>query len=233
MLRSARRGHLDPGEPGSFVFRARLHDVGEKTVLGRRVPGRRRHRGGRSARSGCSPCIRRRRITSPPALPRLVADEPPPALVERVAAAVPRDGRRPARDRPGRRHERRVLRSAVLPREGQVAVRVRRLRACAPRAARPTAEASPRRSPRWASRSTSASRRRATPTPPRPGSIRGALVARLNFALSLDLGPHPGNLVRGADAAPRRIRPLDPGGRPAPARNRHVDPDRPHHQPSG
>jgi uncharacterized protein (DUF1800 family) len=84
-LRPGRAFRREPEEPGSFVFRARLHDTGEKTVLGRRFPA------GGGIEEGEAAL---RMLAREPATARhlayeicqhLVADEPPPALVERAA----------------------------------------------------------------------------------------------------------------------------------------------------
>ena len=74
------------GEPGRFVFRARLHDAGSKVVLGQRFPAG----GGMDEGEQAIRMLARRPETARhiafQLCQRLVADEPPPALVERVAA---------------------------------------------------------------------------------------------------------------------------------------------------
>ncbi len=86
MFRPARGRSLDREEPGAFVFRARLHDAGEKTVLGRRFPAG----GGIEEGEAAIRMLARQPATAHHIAAglcrRLVADEPPPSLVERVAA---------------------------------------------------------------------------------------------------------------------------------------------------
>jgi uncharacterized protein (DUF1800 family) len=88
MNRFGRPGRFAPpdAEPGTFLFRERLHDVGTKTVLGRRFGPNGGVEEGEAAI---------RMLAHHPATAhhlayelcrRLVADEPPPALVDRVAA---------------------------------------------------------------------------------------------------------------------------------------------------
>jgi uncharacterized protein (DUF1800 family) len=73
-------------EPGSFLFRERLHDVGAKTVLGRRFgPNGGIDEGETAIRLLARHPATARHIADA-LCRRLVADDPPPALVERVAA---------------------------------------------------------------------------------------------------------------------------------------------------
>ncbi len=73
-------------EPGSFLFRERLHDVGTKTVLGHRFGPN----GGMEEGEAAIRLLARHPATArhlaDELCRRLVADEPPPALVDRVAA---------------------------------------------------------------------------------------------------------------------------------------------------
>jgi uncharacterized protein (DUF1800 family) len=73
-------------EPGTFLFRERLHDVGTKTVLGHRFGPN----GGMDEGEAALRLLARHPSTArhlaAELCRRLVADEPPPALVERVAA---------------------------------------------------------------------------------------------------------------------------------------------------
>ncbi len=84
MRRAARRMYAQDGEPGGFVFRARMHDVGEKTVLGRRFPAG----GGIEEGEAAIRMLARQPATARhiafALCQRLVADEPPASLVERV-----------------------------------------------------------------------------------------------------------------------------------------------------
>jgi uncharacterized protein (DUF1800 family) len=85
MMFAARRGPRETEEPGAFVFRARLHDTGEKTVLGRRFPAG----GGVEEGEAAIRMLARQPATARhiafELCQRLVADVPPPALVDRVA----------------------------------------------------------------------------------------------------------------------------------------------------
>ena len=86
--RPGRGGRLaEPeAEPGSFLFRERLHDVGTKTVLGHRLGPY----GGMDEGEAAIRLLARHPATArhlaDELCRRLVADEPPPALVARVAA---------------------------------------------------------------------------------------------------------------------------------------------------
>ncbi|MCA3072501.1 MAG: DUF1800 domain-containing protein [Rhodocyclaceae bacterium] len=81
---------VDPGAPSGFRFAPRLHDGGEKTVLGRRFGGPGSAQGEREGVEAIA------LLASRPATARrialrlarfFVADEPPRALVDRLAAA--------------------------------------------------------------------------------------------------------------------------------------------------
>ena len=175
--RSRARVHrLDDPESaqgGGFVFEPRLHDTGEKIVLGHRDQGRRRRERRRAG-------ARHPRLASLHGALHLDRARAP--LRQRHAAAgarrsrggaLPRDRRRSAR---GDAHDPDVAGVPVAGRrrrQGEDALRIRRQRR-----ARDTRATSPTRS-RWcgrcsssACRSTSASRRPATRTRPRPGSTR-------------------------------------------------------------
>jgi uncharacterized protein (DUF1800 family) len=82
---SARRG-IETAEPGAFVFRERLHDVGEKTVLGRRFPAGGGMEEGELAIRMLARHPSTARHIARELCERLVSDAPPDALVERVAA---------------------------------------------------------------------------------------------------------------------------------------------------
>jgi uncharacterized protein (DUF1800 family) len=75
-----------PREEGRFVFRPRVHDNGEKTILGTRLPAG----GGREDGERVLALLLKHpstaRFIATKLVRRFVADEPPPALVERVAA---------------------------------------------------------------------------------------------------------------------------------------------------
>ena len=80
-----RRRAEETAEPGSFVFRARLHDSGSKTLLGTTFPaGGGMEEGERAIRLLARQPATARYIAHQ-LCQRLVADEPPPPLVTRVA----------------------------------------------------------------------------------------------------------------------------------------------------
>jgi uncharacterized protein (DUF1800 family) len=90
MERAARAGGLGFVEEGSFLFRADAHDAGAKTVLGTRLPAGRGIEDGEAvldlvARHPATA----RRIAAKLAV-RFVADDPPAALVDRLAATFTR-----------------------------------------------------------------------------------------------------------------------------------------------
>src|SRR5439155_1438754 len=74
-----------PQAEGRFVFRASMHDTGEKTVLGRRIPAG----GGREDGERVIEILTRHpstaRFIATKLVRRFVSDVPPPALVDRVA----------------------------------------------------------------------------------------------------------------------------------------------------
>jgi uncharacterized protein (DUF1800 family) len=76
-----------PRDDAHFVFRPRLHDTGEKVVLGQRIP----RGGGQDDGERVIDLLTRHpstaRFIATKLVCRFVSDEPPPALVERVAAA--------------------------------------------------------------------------------------------------------------------------------------------------
>ena len=86
IVRASRRSPEASAAPGEFVFRERLHDVGEKTVLGRRFPAG----GGMGEGEAAIRMLARHPSTARhlarELCQRLVGDAPPEALVERVAA---------------------------------------------------------------------------------------------------------------------------------------------------
>jgi uncharacterized protein (DUF1800 family) len=85
--RVGRRGAgREPEEPGSFVFRQRLHDLGAKTVLGRRFPAGGGMNEGEDALRLLARHPSTARHLATELCRRLVADDPPAPLVDRVAA---------------------------------------------------------------------------------------------------------------------------------------------------
>ena len=86
---SERFGVPPDGESGSFYFNAKLHDPGTKTVLGHRIDG-----GGMADGREVIDLLARHpstaRFLANKLAVKFVSDEPPPALVDRVAAAFTR-----------------------------------------------------------------------------------------------------------------------------------------------
>ncbi len=86
----AAKGPLANLEPGTFVFRPRAHDAGEKRVLGTAIPAG----GGRNDGELVLDLLARHpstaRFVATKLCRRFVADDPPPALVARVAAVFAR-----------------------------------------------------------------------------------------------------------------------------------------------
>jgi uncharacterized protein (DUF1800 family) len=82
----ASRRRVERAGPGEFLFRERLHDAGEKTVLGRRFPAGGGMREGEEAIRMLANHPSTARHVARELCERLVGDEPPGALVARVAA---------------------------------------------------------------------------------------------------------------------------------------------------
>ncbi|MBA3767619.1 MAG: DUF1800 domain-containing protein [Acidobacteria bacterium] len=78
------------GEAGKFVFNARLHDDGEKTVLGQRIPSGGGVRDGLLVLDILAHHPSTAKFIATKLARRFVMDEPTPQLVERVAAAFTR-----------------------------------------------------------------------------------------------------------------------------------------------
>jgi uncharacterized protein (DUF1800 family) len=75
-----------PRVEGRFVFRAAMHDIGEKVVLGQRIPAFGGERDGERVIEILTRHPSTARFVAGKLVRRFVADTPPPALVERVAA---------------------------------------------------------------------------------------------------------------------------------------------------
>ncbi len=116
-----RRGEAE----AEFVFRARVHDIGSKTILGHTLPAGGGIEEGEAMIRVLAHHPATARHIAFQLCQRLVADDPPKALVERVAKVFL------STDGDLRETVRAVVTSpefsepAVLPRQGQVAVRVR------------------------------------------------------------------------------------------------------------
>ncbi len=79
-----------PRSDGSFVFRPIAHDNGEKVVLGRRTPAGGGHRDGEQVIEILARHPSTAKFIATKLVRRFVADEPPPALVARVAETFTR-----------------------------------------------------------------------------------------------------------------------------------------------
>ena len=98
----------NPDHGGEFVFHPRLHEPGPQTVIGKAY----RDTGVEQGRAVLAD-LARHPATAKHIATKLarhfVADDPPPALVERLAAALHRDRRRPLGGRQGARHRAGIL----------------------------------------------------------------------------------------------------------------------------
>ncbi len=181
-----------PRQGGGYAFEGRRHAKGPMTVLGTTIDA-----GGEGDGEAVLDLLAAHPATATfiatKLTRRFVADDPPPALVARAAATFTRS----------RGDLRAVVRTILTSpeflsaggaaRQGEDTVRVRGQRLAG------DASRGGRRLPRWCSRcgrwgcrSTSLSRRPATPTPPTAWVNTGALVSRMNFAVDLTA-----NRVRG------------------------------------
>ena len=79
-----------PREGSGFVFRPALHDAGAKTVLGTRLPAGRGVEDGEQVLDLLARHPSTARFVATKLVRRFVSDSPPPALVERAAAAFQR-----------------------------------------------------------------------------------------------------------------------------------------------
>ena len=117
-----------PRQGGEFRFEPRMHDDGEKVVLGQRIAAG----GGEATASRCSTSSRRtprRRASSPPSLRGGSSRDDAAGGARRTRGRqIPRDERGHPRGRPHDRDLAGVLRGRGVSREGEDAVRVRRQR---------------------------------------------------------------------------------------------------------
>jgi uncharacterized protein (DUF1800 family) len=74
------------GPAGSFIFRPRMHDDGEKDLLGVHLPAGQGEADGQQVLALLSQSPLTARFISTKLVRRFVADDPPPALVDRLAA---------------------------------------------------------------------------------------------------------------------------------------------------
>ena len=86
-----------PRQGGGFMFEERMHEPGDKIVLGHRIKSRwRKRRQGGAAHSG-APSVRPRTSSRTKLAMRFVSDNPPPALVDRMAQTFLKKERRYSR----------------------------------------------------------------------------------------------------------------------------------------
>jgi uncharacterized protein (DUF1800 family) len=81
------RGFFNDGEAGTFHFNARLHDTGEKIVLGQKIPAGGGIEDGRKVLDILARHPSTAKFIATKLARRFVSDNPPPALISRVAAA--------------------------------------------------------------------------------------------------------------------------------------------------
>jgi uncharacterized protein (DUF1800 family) len=79
-----------PRERGGFVFRPIMHDAGEKTVLGRRLPGGRGIEDGEAVLDLVAAHPSTAQFIATKLARRFVSDDPPAALIDRAAATYTR-----------------------------------------------------------------------------------------------------------------------------------------------
>lgn len=89
---SISRGRDDGEAAGTFVFRARIHDDGEKTVLGYTLPAGRGIEDGEDVLDIIATHPATLNFIASKLVRRFVADQPPPALVDRTAATLRQTG---------------------------------------------------------------------------------------------------------------------------------------------
>lgn len=92
LARARRFGGLGFVHEGLFLFRADVHDAAAKTVLGHRLPAGRGIEDGEEVLDLLAAHPATARHLAQKLAVRFVADEPPPALVERLAASFQRSG---------------------------------------------------------------------------------------------------------------------------------------------
>ena len=179
----------DPRQGGAFRFEPRMHDDGEKVVLGHRIKSGGGQQDGEQVLDLLAKHPSTARFIATKLARRFVADDPPAALVDARGRAVPRDRRRHPRSRAHDRHVARVLRGGGVPREGEEAVRVRGQRGARRRRSTPPMRC------RWCRRSANSG----MPLYGVPAADRlcrraeawvnsGALLNRMNFARGADGG---------------------------------------------
>ena len=115
----------NPRHGGGFRFEPRMHDDGEKIVLGHKIKAGGGKKDGDQVLDLLATHPSTAQFIATKLARRFVADDPPKALVDRAATPLPRYRRRHPRGRADDRDVAGVLRAGCLPRKGQDAVRVR------------------------------------------------------------------------------------------------------------
>ena len=146
-------------QTGEFLFNPAIHDAGEKTMLGHKLAAGRGIEEGEEVLDIVARAPATARFITTKLARHFVSDDPPKALVDRCAQHVLDDRRRHSRDGALRRHVARVLQPRSVSREGEDAVRARRVARCARSARSRTPRRAPRRSWRVSGSRSSATRR--------------------------------------------------------------------------
>ena len=138
----------NPRQGGGFTFNPRLHDTGQKVVLGHVIKAGGGESDGEQVLDILAKQPATARFIATKLARRFVSDTPPPALVDRAAARFRATRRRLARGDADDSDVAGIPRARGVPRQGQDAVRVRRQRRAGTRrrragraAARPSAAA--------------------------------------------------------------------------------------------
>ena len=130
-----------PRQGGGFRFEPRMHDDGEKIVLGHTIKAGGGERDGEQVLDILAAHPSTARFIATKLARRFVSDDAAAGARRSRGRDVPRDRRRPPRGRAHDRHLAGVLRAGRVSREGEDAVRVRRQRAARDRRRRADAHA--------------------------------------------------------------------------------------------
>ena len=118
----------NPRQGGAFRFEPRMHDDGEKVVLGHKIKSGGGKKDGDRVLDLLANHPSTAQFIATKLARRFVADDPPKALVDRAARTLPRHRRQHPRGRQDDRDVAGVLRARGQSRKGQDALRVRRQR---------------------------------------------------------------------------------------------------------